>query len=159
MLTGTTYQVDIEKKTCTCLLPNQTGLPCVHVMAAAKKKGMLLADIGAFYKTFCDDCYLSDSFKRAANGIHAYMPGCRGLEDIVAAEGDPVIHAPQDKVRRGKKADKRKRSRGELTQKEIAAANTDAAASHAAAAAAAPPPPPPPVVSPPVSRSGLRRLC
>ena len=47
-----TFEVNLDKKTCSCLLPNQTGLVCEHQFAAAKTKGGLLDDMAEFYKMF-----------------------------------------------------------------------------------------------------------
>jgi len=129
LCSSSTYQVDLDPPgekgaTCTCLIPNQCGVPCHHVMAAVKREGSLLTDMGAFYEKFVDKVYFSAYFQRAVGSMTAYMPAGRGLEDVLPMSTDPVIIAPPNKVRRGRKpSKKRRRSRGECTPRQIYVSN------------------------------------
>ena len=150
----------VTERRLTTSLANQTGLVCEHQFAAAKTKGGLLDDMAEFYKMFCAPCYLSATFKEGAQGMVVYMPEGRGIQDIVPSADDPIIKAPPNKTKRGRKSHKkRKRSRGELTARALAREDAIGAAGAAAepddAAAGQPNAT---VFSPPATRSRVRRL-
>lgn len=50
----TSYDVDLEARTCSCQLWQVTGIPCLHTLTMLREKKPSKED-------YCDECFLSEN--------------------------------------------------------------------------------------------------
>lgn len=102
--------VDVVERTCTCGRYSQTGLPCEHIMCAARKAGLLatpdkfLAFVESFYSPF----YLKSNIVDALKTFTIVVPEVDTLTPSVA----PTL-PPKFVTTRGRPKKRRIRSAGE----------------------------------------------
>ncbi|XP_026395836.1 uncharacterized protein LOC113290428 isoform X2 [Papaver somniferum] len=108
--TNTLFQVDIVKKTFTCVQWQLRGIPCIHVVC-------VLMDMRINYVDYCDKCYLVDAL-RATYAPEMGLLLC--IEEWDEPEDMVVIIPPIDIRKPGRPCKKRKRAYDEgHTEKKV----------------------------------------